>query len=369
MSCFCAQALQPLRLALPSLNVSLTAELPGAALALTLSDWLGARALPALPWAPDPDWLALLLPKLALNAGGMATISALAQLRAQLLATTGIDLLLPGQQAAFARLVATLSARLSVMENINPLAWLRLAGLNGAIEQVQLALTAGLLAPNASLSLALTMPGGIAMASWRALLAALVGLAPLLAACAQLGIDVSGNFVAELAASLRVLRGITLPALPAAQLSLMASLTAGLSAVARLQASLGINPLQLGFPAVEAMVAARLNLLLPALADSLRLNLNSPNLLAELLALLPALPYCPTSLATSAVIQAALSINAQAVAALNWRVPDASSLIAVRIGLPAVAFAAQLQAGLGINAALGAPCGRGCDAAAVMAML
>ena len=366
MSCFCHQALQPLRLALPSLNLSVSAALPDAQLAISVSDWLGARALPALPWQPDPAWLSLLLPKLALNAGAMATISALAQLRAMALATLGIDLLLPGQAAALARLVATLSARLSVMAEIDAAGWLHLAALNGAVDQVRLALQAGLLAPSEQLRLAMTMPGGAPISAWSAWLALLGALVPLLAACAHLGIRVSENFTAQLSASLRLLRGIALPGLTMAQLSAMASLTAALSAVARLQASLGVAPLQLGFPAVRELVSVRLSALLSALSVSLRLNLRGPDVLAELLALLPALPYCATSLATHGVVEAAMSINAQALASLTWSIPDAASLVAIRVGLPAVSLAAQLQAGLGIMAALPAPCGSVCDASTIM---
>lgn len=366
MGCFCHLALAPL--SLPSLNVSASLALPRANLALSLSGWLGARALPAAPWQPDPNWLSLLLPKLGLNAGAMATVSALAQLRAQVLAQFGIDLLLPGGPAAFARIVATLNLRLQAMATatFNPLGWINLAALNGAIDQINLALQAGLLPPSANLVLAMTTPGGVAMPNWRALLAALAGLAPLIAAATHLGINLNANFSAQLAAALRILRGIALPAL--GPTGLMASLTAALSAVAQLQASLGVAPLALGFPAVQAMVSARLTATLSALCASLSLNLQSPNLLAELLALLPSLPYSPTSLATSAVIQAALSINAQALASLNWQVPALSALPVLRIGLPVCALAAQLQAALGISAVMSTPC-VACDAAATMRAL
>ena len=82
MICFCHQSLQPLRLALPALNVSASIALPNANLALALANWLGARALPAPAWMPDPAWLGLTLPRMSLSANAMATISALAQLRA-----------------------------------------------------------------------------------------------------------------------------------------------------------------------------------------------------------------------------------------------------------------------------------------------
>jgi hypothetical protein len=364
MLCFCHQALQPLGLALPSLNVSVSVAMPQANLALGLANWLGARALPAAPWLPDLNWLTLPLPHLQLNASAMATISALAQLRAQVLAQFGIDLLVPGQAAAFAQIVATLHARVSAMAALspgfNPLAWLRLASLNAAIDQLNLALKIGL-------PLALPpLPGGLPWPSWRQFLAALSALVPLIAVAAHLNLNLSENFSAQLSLALRALLNINLPALPS--LRLMASLTAALSAVAQLQASLGVNPLEIGLPAVQLMISARLSVVLQALSSAMGFNLLTM-LLDELLALLPAIPYSPASLATSAVVQAAMSINAQALASLNWQVPSATSLIAVRVGLPAVAFAAQLRASLGINAAITAPCGSGCDAAAIMAAL
>ena len=365
MSCFCHRSLHVLRARLPALSASLVAQPPHAQLVVAVSDWLGARALPAAAWQADPAWQSLALPQLKLSADAMATISALAQLRTQAAATAGIDLLSAGGATAFARLVVTTNARVSALAvaAFDASAWLRLAALNGAVEQVHLALQAGLLAPSASVSFAMQNPGGLPMASWRALLAALVRLAPLLAVSAQLGLHMSGEFTATLAANLRVLRGLVLPPV---NLSAMASLTAGLSAVARLRASLGIDPLQAGYQEVHAMVSARLSALMPVLTASLRLNLQASDVLADLLARLPPLPYCPTSLATPAVVAAAVSVNAQALASLDWQVPPAASLAAIRVGLPAMAFAAQFRAAFGMDAALAAPCGSGCDAAALM---
>ncbi len=116
------------------MDAALSAMPPHADVALSLSSWLGARGLPAAPWQPDPNWLSLSLPRLPLKPGALATISALAQLRAQVLAQFGIDLLLAGQDARFARIVATMNTRLSAMGalSFNPLAWSRLAALNEA---------------------------------------------------------------------------------------------------------------------------------------------------------------------------------------------------------------------------------------------
>ena len=363
MGCFCHASTLPISALLPKLSVSVSLGLPGANIPLSLSAWLNLRGLPALPWTPEPGWLTLPLPRLQLNARAVATISALASLRAQVLAQFGLDLLIPQQALAYARIVATMNARLSLMANINPLGWLRLAALNAAIDQVQVALGAGVFAPPPNLMLSLSMPGGFPMASWANFLALLRLLAPMIAACAQLGISLSET--AQLSAALRVLARLSLPPLAASQL--MASLTAALSATMQLQASLGLPVLQLGFPAIQLRVQAKLGALLPALSARLGLNLSGggANLLAELLALLPNLPLVPTSFATSEAVQAALS--AQALASLNWQVP--ASLPAVRIGLPTCALVAQLNAALGINAVLPSPCGSGCDAAKIMKAL
>ncbi len=362
MGCFC-HSFPPAGL-LPQLNLSANLSLPGANIPLGLSAWLNLRGLPVLPWQPQPGWLRLPLPSLQLNLRAVATISALAQLRAQVLAQFGLDLLIPGQALMFARIVATMNARLSALLhlNFNPLAWLRLAGLNAAIDQINLALQLGLLPPAPNLMLSLTLPGGIPMPQWAGFLALLRALLPLISAAANLNIGLSET--AQLSAALRVLARLSLPALVAPQLT--ASLTAALNAIASLQASLGINPLQLGFPAVQLRVSLKLGALLSTLSARFGLNLSGGgNLLAALLALLPNLPFVPTSFATSASVQAALQMRA--FASLNWQVP--LSLPAISIGLPTCAFAASLSAALGLQAVLSAPCMLGCDARQVMRAL
>jgi hypothetical protein len=359
MGCFCHKSL--LSLPLPSLNLSASLSLPGMGIPLGLSAYLNAAGLPAEPWMPEPGWLTLPLPQLKLSMQAVATISAMASLRAQVLAQFGIDLLIPGQAMAMARIVATLNARLSLMANINPLAWLELARLNAAIDQVTLALSAGLLLPSPSMMLSLTVPAGIPMPRWTSFLALLKALCPMIAATAQLNVSLSAT--AELAAALRIMARLSLPALVAP--GLMASLTAALSAVASLQASLGISPLTLGFPAIQLRVQARLAALLPMLSAHFGISASVPNLLALLLSLLPQLPVVPSTFATSAVVN--LAMQAQALAALNWQVP--SMVPAVQIGLPVCALAAQLQAALAITAVLPSPCGSGCDAAKLASAL
>jgi hypothetical protein len=358
MGCFCHAALGPLMLQLPKLDIALSLDLPGANIPLGLSAWLSARGLPASPWLPDPAWLNLQLPIPRLNLSAIATISALASLRAQVLAQFGIDLLIPGQVNAFARIVATMNARLSAMAMINPLGWIQLANLNSAIDQITLALRAGLLLPSESLMLSLTMPGGYPMNLWAALLNLLRSLAPLIAAALHLNVGITA--IADFSAAIRILARLQLPALAAP--GLMASLSAALSAVASLQLSLGVPVLQLGFPAIRLQIQAKLGALMSALSAHFGLSLQVPNLLAMLLAMLPKLPMIPTALATAEVVQ--LAMQAHALAALNWQVP--LSLPAIQIGLPTCSLVAQLQLALNLNAVLPSPCGSGCDAAALL---
>jgi hypothetical protein len=354
MGCFCHSAL----LQLPSLNVSASLTLNGG-VPLGLSAYLSMSGLPALPWTPEPGWLGLPLPSMQLSAQAAATISAMASLRAQVLAQFGIDLLNPAQVAAFARIIATMNARLSMVANLHLRPWIGLGQINSAIDQIQLALQAGLLAPVPSMMLSLTVPGGIPMARWGSFLAALLALCPMISA--MLNLNLAMNATAELAAAMGMMARLSLPALAFPQL--MAQLTAALNAVASLQASLGVSPLALGFPAIQLQVQAKLNALLPALCAHLGISMsgNMPNLLALLLSLLPKLPVVPTGFATSATVQAAM--QASAVASLNWNVPI--SIPAVQIGMPTIALAAALQAALGIQAVLPSPCGSGCDAAKI----
>jgi hypothetical protein len=90
---------------------------------------------------------------------------------------------------------------------------------------------------------------------------------------------------------------------------------------------------------------------------------------AALASLLPKLPYCPTQLAPSAVVRAAFSVNAEAIASMNWQVPAISAIPVLSAGLPVCAFAAQMQASLSVNPVKLTPCGSGCDAAKIMRAL
>ena len=183
----------------------------------------------------------------------------------------------------------------------------------------------------------------------------------MIAASAQLGLDLSADIAAQLSAALRAMLQIQLPGFPLASLQLMASLTAALSAVAQLRAGLGIDPLALGLPAVRLMVAERLDATAAAVQSGLGLSLSA---LLDLLGLLPRLEFSAGLMAPPAVVSAAMSINASALAAIDWEVPAAASLSVLAVGLPLAAFTAQLDAALGLSASA-SPCVV-CDAAALL---
>lgn len=368
MGCFCHKTVRPLTEKLSLLaQLSVSAVSPKVRLAddlaALLAQWLAAHGLPAPPWTPDPAWLNHPLPQLRMSAQATATISALAQLRAQVLDQFGLDLLNPAQAKAFARIVATMSARLSTMTSHEPpTALMQLAATAEATAQVTAALQAGLLGPPTP---AMTTPGGMPMSAWQAFLAALKSLLPLIAATRQLNLALNESLHAQLAASLRTLRGIALPVLPPEQLSAMASMTATLSASARLQSSLGLDPTVAGMAAVRAAVTAKLAAMINLLPSNLRSVMSRPDPLAVLKSMLPKLPYCPSHMATPAVVHAAMSMNAQAVAAMNWQVPSLGAIPVLQVGLPTCALVAQIQAALALNAVSPSPCGSGCDAAKI----
>ena len=364
MVCFCKQTMEQLQLALPRMDVAASATLSADAQMQAqvqmqaLANWLGRFGLPAAPWEPDEAWLDLELPTISLSASAMATLSAFAQLRAGALAL-GIDLLVPGQANAFARLAATLDARLSAMlavsasgtvsllAGLNPSALAQLSATLTATAQVQAALDLGIFP---------TPPAGPPLSVWRPFLVRLRALLPMIAVAGQLGLSLSANLAVELGAMLRVMLRIPMPVMTAS-LSAMASLTAALAAVAQIKLSLGIDdPLALGLPKLQLMVAERVAVTASAVQQSLGLTL------AELLALLPRVEYCPTLMAPPAVVQAAVALK---LPPLTWQVPAVADLPVLSVGLPVVAFAAQLKAALGLSAAL-SPCGGGCDAAALL---
>jgi hypothetical protein len=326
-----------LQLLLPSLNVSASASLSLHADMQLAANWLGQFGLPAAPWQPDEAWLDLQLPTLTLSASAMATLSAFAQLRVMAL-SLGIDLMVPQQATALARLTATLDARLSAMLaadpslslSLNVSAWMQLSAAMTACAQVQAALSLGLFP---------TPPAGPPLALWRPFLFRLRALLPMIAIVMQLNLSASANLSADLSAMLRGMLQIRLPSLPSASLSLMASLTAGLSAVAQLRLSLGIDPLTVGLPAVTAMVNAQLT------ATAQMVMSVTGFALPNLLAMLPRIEFCPTLMAPPAVVQAAMQLN---LPSLNWNVPLIADLPVLSVGLPVLAFTAQLSASLNL---------------------
>jgi len=341
----------------------------GENVAQAVAQWLAARDLPAKPWTPDPAWVEKPLPQTQMGPREVATISALAQLRAQAQAQFGLDLLQPTQAHAFSRIVATMNARLATLAsqpavaNFSPKPWVRLASLNSAVDRVNAAMQSGALKPTPAQLSALTHPGAQPMSHWTPLVTQLRRLAPLVAASHQL--KTSTTDPSQLAAALKTLSQLSVPAPAAAAQQVMASLTAGLSAVDRLQTSLGVKPTQVGYHAVATMVRAKLNAMLRQVAEQTGTPLQGAQpetVEAQIMARLPQIPPQPGSLATPEAVQAAQS--APALAGLTWKVPP--SLPATANGLPACSFIASVQQTLGAASVQARPCASGCDAARLM---
>lgn len=363
MVCFCKNTASALGQTLPSISATANLDLSFNADVQAIADWLTNAGLPAAPWSPQPGWLELQLPSVPLSASEVATISATAYLRAQVLAQSGMDLLVPAQANAFVRLAATLSARLSDLAGQGAAAgsaaaaWPQLATALNATSQVEAALTTGLLASPSSGMLAspASVPSPASMTTWQPFLAQMQLLLPLTTLSAQLPIDPTAELGAQLSPMLQAIADIPMPQVPVSTFSLMATLSASLNAIAQLSASLGMNPLQAGIPAVQAAVAQRTRAVAQlAMAQGIDLTAVSASL--------PSLPVTvnPPSLATSATVDAVKGLNAEALASLDLQIPPAASLPVLTVGLPTASLAAQLSA-LGFAPAT-APCGSICDA-------
>jgi hypothetical protein len=355
MVCFCKQSTESLQLAVTAMaseNFTLSAQSAASLRVTAVANWLGARGLPQAPWPADPAWLDLELPAPKLSLSAMATLSAMAQLYAQVKATLNIDLLAGGSVTALVRLVATLNARLSAMLaasidlNINASAWLTLAAELDAAVSVTAAASLNLFAPSPSLLSAYLSPGGIELSLWGPFLDAIAALSALIALRLQLGISDQ----ISLAAAIRTLNAIDVPVL--VDLSAALSLIAALSAVARLQVTLGINVLEAGLAEVSAMVALRVEAALALIPPSA-----SP----------PRISICPTLIAPPAVVAAAADIGF--LAELDWKVPDLSAVASLSALLPALSLSAQLSAALNMPAVMLKPCAFGCDAASLLRAL
>ena len=372
MSCFCHQPMQALQQQLQQLQETAADARPDnepndgpgnqaqqrrtAAVAAAAS-WLAARGLPAAAWQPDPTWLATRLPSPQLGRAETATLVLLGTLRKQA-EDLGIDPLQPGQATKLTRLVATLNARLKPLAETasapDPGPWQRLAAQSEAADTVQQAAKSGLLDPSPEQVEAYSQPAGRPMAQWQPLLRKVRDLAPLIASAAQLGVplDAPDSLLSKLAEAVRRLRNLAPP--PLAETAFMGRLQSLLSAIDRLRRSLGVDPVKAGYANVERAVAARTE----AADRLLRQHPQPPD----------NLPYCPTTIAPPAVLQAAASQGVRQLADVNWKVPAATALPALQSILPATALARQMAA-LGLDPVRSAPCGAGCDAARIMRAL
>jgi hypothetical protein len=267
------------------------------------------------------------------------------------MARLGIDLSTSMGATALARLTATLDARMSAIAelNLNLNLWIQLASVN-AIALDLTAMFSACLDGSASAAFNLAMPP----MSWGGL--NLPSISALLALAAQLNVSLDATFAASLQASASALASAM--ANISLDVSAAASLAAGFSAIAQLAASLGINPLEVGFPSVRAMVAANFSAMTSLAAQlGIDLALGIPGL--------PALPSIPgLSAALSASLAAQLQAAIEASASLNTIASfDVSMPISAML---AASLALSLSAALGTDVALPAPCGQ-CDLRSIMA--
>ena len=343
------------------------------------ADALASRALPDEPWQPNPAWRAITLPTPQLPPESLATISALATLRAQSQAAFGLDPLQPEQAKQLARVVATLNERLKQMAASAPLPdptpWHHLAAESEAADTVQQAAKAGLLNPSPATIAAYSHPAGVPMQHWLPLLRQVRALAPAIAAAKLLDEPLTDpqSLAPRLAEAVRKLRSLDLP--PPAESAQAAHLMSVLSATTRLQKSLGIDPTQAGYTAVRQAVAEKTRAAAAVLTRAQSSQGQSASSSAQAAShgaaktaaqAAASIPYCPTRFAPPAVIEAAQSEGARALAAIGWKVPPAGSLPALQSGLPTTTLAAQIKAVLGVSAVRPTPCGQDCDAARLM---
>ena len=165
-------------------------------------------------------------------------------------AQLGINLLLPAGAQAFARVMATLQARLSAiaalpgMGSFSAAPMLRLSAVMNAVVSVRAALQAGVFAMSPAQLGAYALPS-----IWAPFLAELRNLAAMLAVCAQRNVavcaqrNVNVNDTAARSAAVRALEQLRLPTFPPAQATMMAQLTAMFSAMASLKLALGLPSL------------------------------------------------------------------------------------------------------------------------------
>ena len=359
MGCFCHSTVSAMQQVLQQADdAPPPAQRGPAAQAVTAAArHLAARALPAPPWQPDAEWLDEPLPEPQTDPAGVATLSALATLRHQAQEQLGIDPLQPAQAKPFRRIVATLNARLTELASTkpsDPAPWQQLAEQSEAAEQVRQAAESGMLDPSPEQHEAYTRPAGRPMRQWLPLLRQVRALAPLIAATTYLGenLDDPADLPARLAAAVRPLRSLALP--PLADAFAAGQLLALLSALDRLQRSLGTSPLQLGGREARALVDQQV-------AEAARVLPQQPSQ--------NELPYCPSTFAPAAVVEAMRSPAAVQLAAIRWNVPSISELPVLHSGLLATALAQAMTSILPQPPVRQTPCAAGCDAARIMRTL
>jgi hypothetical protein len=204
----------------------------------------------------------------------------------------------------------------------------------------------------AALQLNLFAPVNINMSLWADFILQLRLLLPVLSLVAQL--NLTENVSAQLSLMLKLMLGIKMPTIPIPSLTLMASITSILNAMAQIKLSLGIDPFSISLPALKLMVEERIQATIALVESVLGMSFHLA------LQMIAKLQFCPTLLATPLNVRLAANLNFP----INWNIPMIADLPVLSLGLPIASFAARLQAALNLNMAL-SPCMAGCDMAAL----
>ena len=300
-----------------------------------LADWLAARWLPAPHWTLDPSWLGHSWPEVHLPPAQMGVLLSLVSARQACRKVLDVDPALPDGARKLACIVTALNRqveRLRVLD-ADPHPWQALAQRDAHASTVLAASEQGLLAP--APDAAPPTPH-----LWRELLRNLKALAPLVAIGQMQDMDFQDpQALGQLSATVRALGRVTLPALD--DLALVLRVIARNSAMARLQASLGMDMLTTPFADARAAVGART-------AAALRLVPAGVRLRDGALLGMPAQPPNPGLLLNDATVQAARRLTPATLDQLRWQVPAHQDLAVLTVGATVAALAESL-ASLGLS--------------------
>lgn len=358
MGCFCrdfAEGLQDETEEQPT-STQEAQEDPAAALVSEAGNWLAARWLPAPPWTMDEEWAEHEWPDPPVPPAALGVLLGLVSARHACQDALGVDPAEPAEVSRLTRIVGTLNRRTEALRALDRDArpWEELAALDGQASAVQQAAAQGVFQPRDD-------PAEQEdVRAWRTLLVKVKALAPLVAIVQLEQLDLTEpEAVDELAETVRALRRVELPPLEDAPLLLR--LIARTSAAARLQDSLGVDPRRLPFKRVRETVARRVEAAAKLLPEEAKVQDGR-------LTGMPLLQPNPSSLLNAPTVEEARKLTPEVLDRLRWQVPPYQDLPLLTVGATVAALVGGLSR-LGTNPVRQSPCGRECDAAAVLSAM